>query len=79
MTIVPDTSGGAGDPAVGCRGVLRADRISVTLGGTNVLSDVSLDLAPGLTALLGPNGAGKTTLIRTLARVQRATTGRVLF
>ncbi|MCR4268221.1 ABC transporter ATP-binding protein, partial [Nitratireductor sp. ZSWI3] len=42
--------------------------LSVTLAGRRILSDVSLDLAPGtVVGLLGPNGAGKSTLMRALA------------
>ena len=49
---------------------LRIEDGGVSLGGREVLHDVSLRLAPGrLTAILGPNGAGKSTLIRALAGV----------
>ena len=47
--------------SVSLRGVGRR------FGSARALSDVSLDLAPGVTGLLGPNGAGKTTLLRVLA------------
>jgi ABC-2 type transport system ATP-binding protein len=41
------------------------DRLSVRLGGGQVLDGLSLVARPAaLTAVLGPNGAGKTTLIR---------------
>lgn len=36
-------------------------------GSTQALTDVDLDLAPGVIGVLGPNGAGKTTLLRLLA------------
>jgi len=36
-------------------------------GKTRVISDLELDIGPGVLGLLGPNGAGKTTLLRTLA------------
>ena len=47
--------------------VLRAQDLSVALGGTTVLHGVSVELQPGWTAIVGPNGAGKSTLLRALA------------
>jgi iron complex transport system ATP-binding protein len=48
--------------------VLAAQAVSVTLGGRQVLRDISVALpASQLVALVGPNGAGKTTLLRALA------------
>ncbi len=47
---------------------LSAERVSVRLGGREVLGEVSVRFAPGrVTAILGPNGAGKSTLVRALA------------
>lgn len=44
---------------------LYADAITVRLGDSVVLADVSIALRPGrVTALIGPNGAGKSTLLR---------------
>jgi len=45
---------------------LEIDQISVTLGGSTVVDDVSFALAEGeIGCLLGPSGCGKTTLLRT--------------
>ena len=58
---------------------LNVERVSVTLGGTTVLDEVSMTVAEGgFTALLGPNGSGKSTLLRTVYRARRPDSGRVL-
>ncbi len=47
---------------------LEARRLSVTLNGRSVLSDISLSARKGeVLGLIGPNGAGKSTLLRALA------------
>lgn len=47
--------------------MISVDRLTLTLGGRTVLSDVSVAFARGrVTAIIGPNGAGKTSLIRAL-------------
>lgn len=45
---------------------------SVSYGTKKIVSDVSLEIKPGIiTALLGPNGAGKTTLMHACAGLNR--------
>jgi iron complex transport system ATP-binding protein len=57
---------------------IRAERLSVVLGGATVLDDVSLDVEEGgFSVVLGPNGSGKTTLIRTLYRAIDPSAGTV--
>ncbi|QPC41846.1 heme ABC transporter ATP-binding protein [Kaustia mangrovi] len=47
--------------------MLDARDISVTLGGRQVLSPMTLSLGPGtFTVVVGPNGAGKSTLFKVL-------------
>lgn len=46
-------------------------------GRTEILRDLDLDIANGVSGILGPNGAGKTTLLRTLATVIKPTNGKV--
>ena len=46
-------------------------------GGHRALSDINLDLRPGVLGLLGPNGAGKSTLMRILATLDSPTSGSV--
>jgi iron complex transport system ATP-binding protein len=58
---------------------LQADRLSLSYGGAEVVSGLSLEVAPGLvTAIVGSNGCGKSTLLRGLARLLRPTQGSVL-
>ena len=48
-----------------------------SFGGRQVVSDVSLAVAPGeVVGFLGPNGAGKTTVIRMLLGLLRPSEGR---
>ncbi|QPO19906.1 metal ABC transporter ATP-binding protein [Pseudomonas sp. Y39-6] len=43
------------------------DKVSLTLGRTVILDDVSFQVQPGsIHALVGPNGGGKSSLIKTL-------------
>lgn len=59
---------------------LRFEHVSFSYpGGSEVLHDISLHLAPGKSiALVGENGSGKTTLIKLLTRLYHPTTGRIL-
>lgn len=57
---------------------LQARRLTVRFGDRTALSDVSFDLAPGLTVLLGANGAGKSTLMDVLAGLRRPSEGTLL-
>jgi ATP-binding cassette subfamily B protein len=61
------------------RGAVEVDDVSFAYGsGPEVLSDVSLSVAPGeRLALVGPTGAGKSTLAKLVARLYDPTRGSV--
>ena len=58
--------------------VLACRNLSVVIGQTRILSDVTLDIAVGrVTAVVGPNGAGKSTLLSCLAGLRAPSSGAV--
>ncbi|MBX0287295.1 heme ABC transporter ATP-binding protein [Halomicroarcula sp. F28] len=58
--------------------MLSATEVSVSLGGTQILSDVSLTAECGdVVGLVGPNGAGKTTTLRVLRATLSPDSGTV--
>jgi iron complex transport system ATP-binding protein len=58
--------------------MIEIRNVTVTVGGRNLLDDVSTTCGQGsLTALVGPNGAGKSTLLAVIAGDRRAEGGTV--
>ncbi len=58
---------------------LSARDVSWSVGGKQIVKDVSLDVTAGATlGLLGPNGSGKSSLLRLLAGIRRPASGQVL-
>jgi ABC-2 type transport system ATP-binding protein len=57
--------------------IVRVQGVSRWFGSVVAVSDVTFDIAPGITGLLGPNGAGKTTLLRMITGLARASTGTI--
>jgi branched-chain amino acid transport system ATP-binding protein len=58
---------------------LRLERLSLSIGGLQVLREISLSVARGeLLALIGPNGAGKTSILNCVGGIYRASAGRIL-
>jgi NitT/TauT family transport system ATP-binding protein len=70
----PSETPSAEMPAVSVKGVSKTYP-----GGTEALSDLSLDFPKGqLTSLLGPSGCGKTTLLKIIAGLLEPTSGHVV-
>jgi branched-chain amino acid transport system ATP-binding protein len=60
--------------------VLRVDALSAGYGDTQVLWDVSLEVAPGeIVAIIGSNGAGKSTLLGAISGLVKTWSGIVTF
>lgn len=59
--------------------MIRFENVGMSYGGgSEVLRDVSFELAPGsLTFLTGPSGAGKTTLLKLVFLAERPTRGAI--
>ena len=57
--------------------VIRVDGVSRWFGSVVAVSDVTFDIAPGITGLLGPNGAGKTTLLRMITGLAETSSGTI--
>ena len=70
MSTSPDTP--AAQPLIELDGIYKA------FGDLVVLTDCSLDVAPGeVTVLIGPSGSGKSTLLRCINQLEEPTAGRV--
>ena len=60
--------------------MLQITNLSKTYpNGVQALKDVTLNISNGMFGLLGPNGAGKSTLMRTIATLQDADSGTIMF
>ena len=57
--------------------VICVKDVSRWFGSVVAVSEVSFDIAPGITGLLGPNGAGKTTLLRMMTGLAATSRGTV--
>ena len=59
---------------------LQINNLSKTsANGIKALDNLSLEIGNGMFGLLGPNGAGKSTLMKTIAGLQPADSGEIIF
>ncbi|MGH8714956.1 MAG: ABC transporter ATP-binding protein [Casimicrobiaceae bacterium] len=60
--------------------LLALERISLTFGGVNALSNVSFDVREHeVRAIIGPNGAGKSSMLNVINGVYRPQQGTITF
>jgi branched-chain amino acid transport system ATP-binding protein len=59
---------------------LTISDVTLTFGGLNALSNVSMAIEPGMiTSIIGPNGAGKTSLLNCISGFYHPTTGDIRY
>jgi ABC-type sugar transport system ATPase subunit len=60
-------------------GHIKLTNVGKSYGAVDVLHDINLEIADGeFVVFVGPSGCGKSTLLRTIAGLERATSGQIL-
>jgi branched-chain amino acid transport system ATP-binding protein len=60
--------------------ILSVQQVDLFYGDAQALDRVSLEVpAGGIVAIVGANGAGKSSLIRTIAGIEKARAGKIMF
>ena len=59
---------------------LKVENVTLTFGGLHALSEVNLEIEPGLiTSIIGPNGAGKTSILNCISGFYHPTKGEIFY
>ncbi len=59
---------------------LTIQNVTLAFGGINALSDVSMEVEPGLiTSIIGPNGAGKTSILNCISGFYHPVRGDIYY
>jgi len=62
------------------RTLLSVENVSLSFGGVNAITDVSLEIAKGeIRSIIGPNGAGKTSMLNVINGFYQPQRGRITF
>ena len=57
---------------------LKIEKLSVELGKTDIINDLSLELQDGeFVSIVGPSGCGKSTLLKTIAGINQVKSGTI--
>ena len=60
--------------------LLKVDEVSLSFGGTAVLTDIDFNVSEGeIRAIIGPNGAGKTSMLNCISGFYRPQSGHIYF
>src|SRR6201981_3387877 len=60
--------------------ILSIDKLSISIGGSRILRDVSLEISANhVFCLMGRNGVGKTTTLKSVVGLYKPNSGRVVF
>ena len=60
--------------------ILSIDKLSISIGGSRILRDVSLELgANHVFCLMGRNGVGKTTTLKSVVGLYKSNSGQIVF
>lgn len=57
--------------------VLKAENLSKWYGNILGVSEISLEITPGVQGLLGPNGAGKSTFLKIVTGQLKQNLGKI--